>query len=103
MGSEMATNAESAPTTPDPIEIAMEAEASGAPATGVAHEVLRRQSQLLAWQVASERAGFALKALTGLAGLVLAGLIGMMVWRAAHDESIVVEAFHTPPAYAQRG
>ena len=41
--------AEPAPTTPDPIEIAMEAEASGVVPEGVAHEVLRKQSQLLGW------------------------------------------------------
>ena len=64
--------AEPAPTTPDPIEIAMEAEALGEAPRGVAHRVLAKQEQLIGWQIASERAGFALKLLTGAAGLAVA-------------------------------
>ena len=99
----MAKKTEPAPTTPDPIEIAMEAEASGAAPLGVAHEVLRKQSVLIGWQIAGERAGFALKVLTAMAGLVAAWMFGAMVWDAAHDRSIVVVAFSAPPAYAEQG
>ncbi len=95
--------AEPAPTTPDPIEIAMEAEASGEAPAGIAHEVLLRQAQLLRWQVAGERAGVALKLLTALAGLVAAAAVSLMVWRAAHANGFVVEPFSTPPALAARG
>lgn len=38
-----------APTTPDPVEIAMEAEASGTAPTGEASALLRRQSLLIAF------------------------------------------------------
>jgi tetratricopeptide (TPR) repeat protein len=92
-----------APHTPDPIEIAMEAEAAGAPPAGVAHAVLVRQEQLIGWQVASERAGVALKLLTGLAGLVVAVAIGLMAWRASRADGVVIEPFSTPPDMAARG
>ena len=42
--------AEPAPTSPDPIEIAMEAEASGEAPRGVAHRVLAKQEQLIGWR-----------------------------------------------------
>lgn len=102
--------AEPAPTTPDPIEIAMEAEASGAAPEGVAHEVLRKQSTLLSrqstltgWQIASERAAFALRILTIAVGLTAVLGLALMAWNASRDESIVVQPFSAPPAYAQRG
>ena len=53
MDDKVAPRREAAPTTPDPIEIAMEAEASGALPAGVAHRVLVRQEQLIGWQIAS--------------------------------------------------
>jgi tetratricopeptide (TPR) repeat protein len=99
-----------APTTPDPIEIAMEAEASGHLPEGVAHEVLRRQAALLdadlthrRWQIAGERAGFALKVLTALAGLAVAGALALMAWDASRADGLVVEAFLVPPDLAARG
>lgn len=99
-----------APTTPDPIEIAMEAEASGAAPVGVAQEVLRKQSALLSrqstltgWQIASERAAFALRILTIAVGLTAVLGLALMAWSASRDESIVVQPFSAPPAYAQRG
>ena len=92
-----------APTTPDPIEIAMEAEASGVAPEGIAHEVLRKQSALIGWQIASERAGFALKVLTALAGLAVAAVIAGMMWRASQADGLVVEPFSVPPELAQRG
>ena len=83
MGSEMAKQPEPAPTTPDPIEIAMEAEASGEAPLGVAHEFLVEQKRLVRWQVANERAGFALKLGIGVAGLVVTVAIGLMAWDAS--------------------
>ena len=55
------------------------------------------------WQIFSERAGFALKMLTGLAGLAVAAAFGLMVWDASRSNSLVIEAFSTPPDLAQRG
>ncbi len=95
--------AEPAPTTPDPIEIAMEAEATGRAPTGFASEVLRRQSVLIGWQIRNERAGFVLRTMTGLAGLAVAGVVGLMVWQASQADGLVVEPFSTPPELAARG
>jgi tetratricopeptide (TPR) repeat protein len=92
-----------APTTPDPIDIAMEAEASGRPATGAAHDLLIEQRRLIGWQIASERFGVALKAMTIFVGLGLVGILGAMAWSAAQDRGVVVRALNTPPAYAARG
>ena len=92
-----------APTTPDPIEIAMEAEASGKAPEGVAHEVLRKQSALIGWQIASERAVVAVRVLLGLAGLVVAVVLGAMVWSAAKADGLVIEAIEAPPDIVQQG
>ena len=92
-----------APTTPDPIEIAMEAEASGQAPTGVAHEVLRKQSRLLGWQAARERAAFALTLAGALVGVAVAVMLGSMVWRATHADGVVVRPFTTPADLAADG
>ena len=95
--------AERAPTTPDPIEIAMEAEASGEAAEGIAHEVLRKQSALIGWQIASERAALGIRVLLGLAGLVVAVVLGTMIWSAAKADGLVIEAIEAPPDIVQQG
>jgi tetratricopeptide (TPR) repeat protein len=92
-----------APTTPDPIEIAMEAEASGVSPQGVAHRVLARQEQLLGWQVANERAALALRLVTGLAGLAALAVVAWFVWSASQARGLVVDAFATPPSLAADG
>ena len=97
------TRRERPPTTPDPIEIAMEAEAAGVAPTGQASLLLADQRRLIGWQIASERAGFALKVLTGLAGLAAAAALGVMVWQAAHADGVVLEPFTVPPALAADG
>lgn len=81
----------------------MEAEAKGVAPEGVAHEVLRKQSTLIGWQIASERAGFALKVLTGAAGLAAAGVLASMAWQASRADGLVVAPFSTPPGLAARG
>ena len=57
-----------APTTPDPIEIAMEAEAHDGSADSPARRLLIKQGRLLDYQLASECMGIVLKVLTGAAG-----------------------------------
>ncbi|WP_340646844.1 tetratricopeptide repeat protein [Phenylobacterium sp.] len=98
------------PTTPDPIEIAMEAEAVGQAPHGVANQLLteqlrliRTQTKLGGWQIASERASFALKVLTGVAGVAVAGALAAMAWQASRSDGLVVEAFSVPPALVSRG
>ena len=92
-----------APTTPDPVEMAMVAEASGRTPTGIAAEFLVEQKRLTRWQVANERAAFALRMLTGLAGLVAAMVLAAMVWTASQSRSMVINAFSAPPELAARG
>ena len=92
-----------APTTPDPIEIAMEAEASGRTPSGPAHELLVSQNQLVRWEIADRQAGLALKLLTSAVGLAAALSLAAMAWSASRSGGLVVEPFSVPPDLAQRG
>ncbi len=91
------------PTTHDPVELAMEAEAAGSPPSGEAALLIRDQRRLVGWQIASERAGFALKVLTGAAGAAAAVVLAVMAWQASRATGVVVKPFSVPPALAQRG
>ena len=102
--------AERAPTTPDPIEIAMEAEASGAAPTGVAYQLLANQNRLVqadlkhrGWEIADRRAAFGLKVLLGLGGLAASLFVALMAWQASRASGIVVLPFDTAPSLAARG
>ena len=97
------TTPDAAPTTPDPIEIAMEADAHDASPDSPARRVLLKQERLIGWDIADRRMGVALKVLTGLAGLAAGMALGGMVWNAAHADNLVIEAFSVPPALAERG
>ncbi len=121
MGSEMArapnstakrtrVKAEPAPTTPDPIEIAMEAETKDASPDSPARRVLRKQEMLIgadlklrSRQIASEDLSIALKLLTAAAGIAVAVALGLMIWSASRADGLVIEAFSVPPALAERG
>jgi tetratricopeptide (TPR) repeat protein len=92
------------PTTNDPVELAMEAEASGAAGPdSPARRVLVKSEKLIGWQIASERAGFALKVLTAVAGLLAAVAIGWLILDASRYQGLVVQAFSAPPDMAARG
>jgi tetratricopeptide (TPR) repeat protein len=92
-----------APTTPDPIEMAMEADARGEAPGALAREVLRRQARLIGWEIADRRAAFGLKLLLGAAGLAVAALIAWACWDASRASGIVVEPFDTSPGLAAQG
>lgn len=81
----------------------MEAEASGEGPLGQATGLLADQRRLIRWQIASERAGFALKVLTGAAGLCVAAALGAMAWQASQSAALVIDAFTVSPDLAQRG
>jgi tetratricopeptide (TPR) repeat protein len=99
-----------APTTPDPVEIAMSAEASGKAQTGEASALLRRQAVLIDEQIGlarNERFRNRIKAVrdTALAFVVLllaAGVIGF-VWNARQASGLVIQPLSTPPDLAARG
>lgn len=81
----------------------MERLAKGEPADGPAHAVLRGHRDLLRWQTVSERMSVALKALTGLAGVLVAAALIVLVWDATRYQGLVVQALAVPPDLAARG
>ena len=102
--------AERAPTTPDPVEIAMELDAADAAPDSPAREVLRKHSLLidsqlkyLGLQTFSERLSAGLKMLVATVGLVAALSVGLMVWNASQDRSLVIKALNVPPELETRG
>ncbi len=92
-----------APTTPNAVEIAMERLARDEPVDGPAHAVLRGHRDLLRWQTVSERMSVGLKALTGVAGVLVAGALIALVWDATRYQGLVVQALAAPPDLAERG
>jgi hypothetical protein len=98
------------PDSLDPLEMAFDADGADPSADSPARVLLQRHVELTGedlrhrrLQIASERMGMLLKGLTAFAGLAVAGLLGWMVWNAAHDRSLVITAFHSPPEMAARG
>ena len=91
------------PTTPDGVEIALEADARGEAPGGIARLMLREQAALVRAQrheLSRQRIrDYVITALAALALLVL----GSFVWSAATSRAVVVEAFDTPPALVERG
>lgn len=98
------------PTTGDPLEIAMEADSADASPDSPAQILLKKQARLiddqrrlLRFQVFNERAGGMLRVLTGIAGVSVALILGVMAWSAAHDRTVVFDAFSVPPELVERG
>ncbi len=91
------------PTSAGALDIAMDAASKGGAADSPAQRLLIDQRRLVRWQVANERMRFVLGALVGLAGVIVAGLIGLAVWQASQAEGLIVEEFSVPPELAQRG
>ena len=99
----------SVPTTPDPIEIAMQRAGHGS-GDDVATTLLRKQARLIdadlthrRWQIIGERAGAAVKGLTVLVGLVLVATAGVFVWSASRADGVVIQAFAVPPELERSG
>lgn len=98
------------PDTPDAIEIAMKAIATGADQHASARTVLERHAVLLDVQSRREQEEWALLRLQRLTrwlfiGTALALLIGVAatLWAASQSRSLIVEPFSVPPALAERG
>lgn len=94
---------DTAPTTDDAIEMALEAEASGRAPGGTAHALIARQTQLVGWQIATERAAFALKLLTVVVGVVVAVIVAILLTAASHYRGVTVQPFSVPPEMEARG
>ena len=92
-----------APTTPDPIEIAMAAEAGNTAADSPARRLLVDHGRLVRWQMANERAAFALRVLTGLAGVAVVVALTAIIWDASRASGAVIEPFDSAPSLVAQG
>jgi len=98
------------PDTPDAIEIAMKAIATGADQHASARTVLEKHAVLLDVQSRREQEEWALLRLQRLTrwlfiGTAVALLLGVAatLWAASLSRSLIVEPFSVPPALAERG
>jgi tetratricopeptide (TPR) repeat protein len=99
-----------APTTPDPVEIAMEMAVSGKSPSTAALEVLETNAALMREQIGlarNERFRNRIKAVRDIAIAVVvlllaAGVIGF-VWNARQASGLVIQPLSTPPDLAERG
>ncbi len=66
-------------------------------------DLLKRQAQLIGWQVAGQRASFALKVLTAFAGIMAAGALLVMAWQASRAEGVILEPISVPPDLVETG
>lgn len=91
------------PTTPDPIEIAMEAEARDSSPDSPARQVLVEHRRLIRAQIAQARR----QAVRELAIMAFVGVIvlsvSLVVWNASRVSGLVIQPFTVPPALTQRG
>lgn len=98
-----AARAEEVPGTPDPIEIAMDAERHDPAPDSPARQLLVKQGRLLDLQIRRERLMVWTQGL--VVALATAGVLslGVAIWRASQDRSIVVQAFTAPASLSDRG
>ena len=88
----------------------MEAEASDTSPDSPARRLLLEQIELIRddrrhrrWQIVSERAGFVLKVLTGLAAVAAASGLALMAWTASRADGVVIDPFSVPADLAAQG
>jgi tetratricopeptide (TPR) repeat protein len=105
-----ASRVDDMPDTPDAIEIAMKAIATGADQHASARTVLEKHAVLLDVQSRREQEEWALLRLQRLTrwlfiGTAVALLLGVAatLWAASLSRSLIVEPFSVPPALAERG
>ena len=105
------------PTTPDPIEIAMIAAASGKPLPNAARDVLVKHARLIDCQAelakaqCSElklrRVGEGVRAVLwgtlAVAALAIIGVIAAVVIRASRSDALIVQSFRVPPRLEAQG
>ena len=99
-----------APTTPDPVEIAMEIAVSGKSPSTAALEVLETNAALMREQIGlarNERFRNRIKAVRDIAiavvVLLLAAGVISFVWNARQASGLVIQPLSTPPDLAERG
>jgi tetratricopeptide (TPR) repeat protein len=99
-----------APTTPDPVEIAMEAEASGKAPTGEASALLRRHSALIDEQIGLARNEIFRNRIRSIRDIAIAAMVvalvvavGAVVWSASRTTGLVIQPFSVPPELVEDG
>ena len=96
-------NRPAAPTTPDPVEIAMEIEASGMAPTGEASALLRRHAALIDKQIVlANNQIFRNRILVGVVVALLL-TVGTVVWSASRTSGLVIQPFSVPPELVEDG
>lgn len=98
------------PGSLDPVEIAVDATRANPAASGPAHTLLERHAALAEadlrhrrLQIAAERTGLLVKALTAAAGIAVTIGVGALCWDAAHARGLVIDAFSMPPDLTAQG
>lgn len=97
------SRASPAPTTPNALELAMEAAAEGCEPSGPVRALLENQNRLIGWQIATERAAFGLKLLTAGVGIVAAVVVATVLISASQYRGLTVQPFSAPPELEARG
>ncbi|MFN5614381.1 MAG: hypothetical protein ACK45V_01610, partial [Brevundimonas sp.] len=99
-----------APTTPDPVEIAMEAEASGTAPTGEASALLRRHSALIGKQLVLASNEIFRNRIRSIRDIAIAAMVvalllaaGAVVWSASRASGLVIQPFTVPPELVEDG
>jgi len=102
--------AERLPETPNAVDIAMHAVASGKPLPDVARRLLEEQSELVHAQCSEirtrqvgERVRAALWAVLAIAAAAIVVLIAVMLVQASRTDALVVQSFRVPPAMQSKG
>jgi tetratricopeptide (TPR) repeat protein len=108
---------EKPPSSPDPIEIAMVAAASGKPLPDAALNVLEKHAKLIDRQAdlaqaqcaelklrrVGEGVRAALWAILAIAALAVVGLVAAVLVRASRSDALIVQSFRVPPSLAAKG
>lgn len=98
------------PSSDEPVEIALDAERDDPSMDSGARVLLAKQAKLVdadiglrRQQTLSERTSLVLKVLTAVVGVAFAAVLISIAFTAARSRAVVVEAFDSPPALAERG
>lgn len=81
----------------------MEAAATGRAPSAAVQALIENQNRLVGWQIATERAAFALKLLTVVVGVVAAVVVAAVLISASQYRGLTIQPFSVPPELEARG
>ncbi len=81
----------------------MEASSTGQAPSAAVQALIENQNRLVGWQVATERAAFALKSLTVVVGVVVAVIVAAVLISASQYRGLTIQPFSVPPELEARG